>query len=232
VSEGGSDADPIKRGEREPEGERRWPAALATLSALGLPWIIELSVKGWIPFLITGVGLVLLVAVIATDPGRIDRRTPLTRGLSLGLIGVLIVLALIATARLVQALLDGAPEVETARELLLLGGITWVETLLVFALLFWQLDGGGPAERLRGDERYPDWLFPQQQDPSLVPPGWRPEFGDYLYLAFTNALAFSPTDAMPVSRTAKRCMLVQASVSIVILSLVIANAVNILGNTG
>jgi len=225
--EGGDDGEQVD----DVQGERRWPAAVATGVALVLPLAIELSVESWIRYVITLVGTGLLVAVIAADPGRIDRNTPLSRALSLGLVGLLAVLAGLATVRLVDALLSGAPQLETARELLLVGGITWVETVVVFALLFWEVDGGGPAGRLRGTKPHPDWLFPQQVDPELAPPGWRPEFGDYLYLSFTNAVAFSPTDAMPVSRAAKQSMLLQAMISIAILSLVIANAVNILGST-
>ena len=67
-------------------------------------------------------------------------------------------------------------------------------------------------------------------NPQLAPPEWRPIFADYLYLGFTNALAFSPTDVMPLARWAKLMMALQSIASLVILSLVIANAVNLLGS--
>ena len=72
-----------------------------------------------------------------------------------------------------------------------------------------------------------DLAFPQQMNPNLAPPQWRPSFVDYLYLGFTNATAFSPTDAMPLAPWAKIAMAVQALISLVILGLVIARAVNI-----
>ena len=75
---------------------------------------------------------------------------------------------------------------------------------------------------------FPDLAFPEQLNPGLAPPGWRPEFFDYLYLGFTNATAFSPTDVMPLARWAKLTMTVQAVGSIAILGLVIARAINIL----
>ncbi len=75
---------------------------------------------------------------------------------------------------------------------------------------------------------FPDLAFPEQMNPRLAQPGWRPEFSDYLYLGFTNATALSPTDVMPLSRWAKLAMAVQAVDSLMILGLVIARAINIL----
>ena len=82
--------------------------------------------------------------------------------------------------------------------------------------------------RATGTRPYPDFLFVQMTSPNLAPPDWEPTFGDYLYLSFTNATAFSPTDVMPLSRWAKMAMTAQASVSIVTVVLVVARAVNIL----
>ena len=96
------------------------------------------------------------------------------------------------------------------------------------AFLYWELDGGGPEARVEDPPRYPDLAFPEHLNKQVAPPGWRPEFFDYLYLGFTNATAFSPTDVMPQARWAKLAMAVQASVSLAILGLVVARAVNIL----
>jgi uncharacterized membrane protein len=73
-----------------------------------------------------------------------------------------------------------------------------------------------------------DFLFPQQTEPALLETGWRPEFLDYLYVSFTNATAFSPTDAMPLSRWAKMLMLIQSAISLALAVMVVARAVNIL----
>jgi hypothetical protein len=76
--------------------------------------------------------------------------------------------------------------------------------------------------------RHPDLAFPPQLNPAIAPPEWRPQFIDYLYLGFTNATAFSPTDVMPIAPWAKIAMTVQSIISIAILGLVIARAVNVL----
>ena len=93
---------------------------------------------------------------------------------------------------------------------------------------YWNLDRGGPAARAEASNRHPDLLFPQMTAPELSPPDWQPEFFDYLYLSFTNAAAFSPTDTMPLARWAKLAMMLQAMVSLGTVVLVIARAVNIL----
>jgi len=92
----------------------------------------------------------------------------------------------------------------------------------------WVLDGGGPESRFLAPPQFPDLAFPGQLNPGVSPSGWRPEFFDYLYLGFTDATAFSPTDVMPLARWAKFVMTVQAVGSLMILGLVIARAVNIL----
>ncbi len=98
----------------------------------------------------------------------------------------------------------------------------------MFGLWYWEFDRGGPVARAAGTRPYPDFLFPQMTTPELAPPDWEPAFVDYLYVSFTNALAFSPTDTMPMTRWAKLTMLVQSVVSVVTVVLVIARAVNIL----
>src|SRR5262249_60084097 len=90
----------------------------------------------------------------------------------------------------------------------------WLYTILAFAFLYWVLDGGGPDARLWAPLQFPNLAFPEQLTPVVAPPGWRPQFFDYLYLGFTNATAFSPTDVMPLARSAKPAMTVQAAPSL------------------
>jgi hypothetical protein len=99
----------------------------------------------------------------------------------------------------------------------------------VFALWYWEFDRGGPVARaLNAGNRLPDFQFPQMvSPPEMVSPDWEPIFFDYLYLAFTNATAFSPTDVMPMSRWAKAAMTLETVISIITLALVISRAVNI-----
>ncbi len=120
----------------------------------------------------------------------------------------------------------GSPATNDPRTLLIAGGKVWLTNNVAFALLYWQFDGRGPAERAHGLPPYPDLAFPQLSAPDLAPPDWRPRFTDYLYIAFTTANAFSPTDTLPLTTWAKFAMATQALVSFVLLGLVLARAVN------
>jgi uncharacterized membrane protein len=100
--------------------------------------------------------------------------------------------------------------------------------VIVFGLWFWELDRGGPGRRAEGVERNPDFLFPQMTSPDFAPADWRPGFFDYLYVALTNAAAFSPTDTMPMTLMAKALMSTQSLVSLLTVVVVAARAVNIL----
>lgn len=104
----------------------------------------------------------------------------------------------------------------------------WVVNVLLFGLWYWQLDGGGPINRPTCAPHERDFLFPQHMEPAIAGSGWRPQFIDYLYVSFTNAAAFSPTDTMPLSRWAKMLMLVQSAISLTLAVMVVARAVNIL----
>jgi hypothetical protein len=119
---------------------------------------------------------------------------------------------------------------QTAGSLLITGGAIWLTNVVVFGLWYWDFDRGGPVARaLNTTKRYPDFQFVQMvSPPEMVPPDWEPAFVDYLYLAFTNAAAFSPTDVMPLSRWAKIAMTVQSVISIVTVGLVVSRAINIL----
>ena len=178
----------------------------------------------WLLPLVEGV---LLVAVIAGDPGKINRRSRGLRALSIVLVSVLVLGALWATGavdrrphpwRRGDELGERAAPGRDDR----LG----VEQHRVRASLL-----GARRRRRRGARpppaTHPDFAFPQQLNPGVAPPDWRPRFIDYLYLGFTNATAFSPTDAMPLAPWAKIAMAVQAIVSLGILGLVIARAVNV-----
>lgn len=209
--------------------ERRWLPSLAVLVLIVLPFFLPdrfSTGPRWILPILEGS---LLIAIIVADPGRIDRRSALLRNLGIALTVLLVAAAVWATVRLVHDLLQGAPSMRNASTLLLTGGLVWLDANITFSLLYWQLDGGGSAERLAGLRPHPDLAFPEQLNPDLAPPGWRPTYIDYLYLGLTNALAFSPTDVMPLAHWAKLTMAAQSILSILILSLVIANAVNILG---
>ena len=100
--------------------------------------------------------------------------------------------------------------------------------MLIFGLWYWAVDRGGPVRRVQPDPPPRDFQFPQDENPELAEPDWRTHLVDYLYVSFTNSIAFSPTDAMPLTRRAKLLMLLEASASAMTLLLCAARAVNIL----
>lgn len=111
--------------------------------------------------------------------------------------------------------------------LLLKGATVWLTNVVLFGQWFWLFDRGGPVRRLRANPPPPDFQFPQMENPELAAPGWRPHFVDYMYVSFTNSIAFSPTDAMPLNRWAKLLMLLESIVSALVILLVAARSVNI-----
>jgi hypothetical protein len=107
----------------------------------------------------------------------------------------------------------------------------WITNVIIFALLYWQIDRGGPQKRLNRTNTGTDWLFPQESAPSEdVPANWRPVFIDYLYLAYSTATAFSTTDAMPLTARAKLLMMLESSFSLMTVVVVASRAINILGS--
>jgi hypothetical protein len=190
------------------------------------------SVLRWV---IPGLTGLVLTALLATVPGgRLTRslgwhehRLHVTRRwLSLAMIGIVSAANAASIFLLVHLLVNGAHA--NASTLLRAAVHMWVVNVLLFGLWYWQLDGGGPAVRPNSDPEGWDFLFPQQTQPMLKQGGWWPMFLDYLYVSFTNASAFSPTDTMPLSRWAKMLMLVQSAISLTLAVMVVARAVNIL----
>lgn len=213
-------------------GESRWPPALALVVFIGFTVAVRLWLPGesavHVPWLVPTLEAGLLVTLVAGDPARLARRTPWLRRIAMSIVVVLVAAALWATALLVYDLIKGNGVSRSATQLLAAGALVWFGNNLAFAMLYWLLDTGGPLARTH----HPipaDFAFPQQLSPEVAPPGWRPVFLDYLYLGFTNATAFSPTDAMPLSVRVKALMLVESVASFLTVGLVAARAVNILG---
>ncbi len=215
---------------RATEGELRWPVAVTTAVAIGLqvavPDKLVLVSPSWILPAAQGA---LLIVLVTANPQRINRQSMAMRSLSLVLAALLSLANGWSVARLAVGITQGSMGRDPG-QLLVTGGVIWLTNVVVFALWYWEFDRGGPVARaLNTGDRYPDFQFPQMVSPrEMVPPDWEPAFLDYLYLAFTNASAFSPTDVMPMSRWAKVAMTVQALISIVTVALVVSRAVNIL----
>ena len=209
------------------EGESRWPASLAVAAAVGLQFTIPHRLMFRPHWLLPVVALLLLAALLVANPMRINRQSTSIRRLSLLMIAVLSVANAWSAVELIRGLVEGR-EGHVAGPLLANGGAIWLTNVIIFSLWYWEFDRGGPAARANAVVEHQDFLFPQMTSPELAPADWEPAFTDYLYLSFTNATAFSPTDVMPLSRWAKMAMLVQSAVSLSIGALVIARAVNIL----
>jgi uncharacterized membrane protein len=186
---------------------------------------MKLPLNGLLP----GLEVVLLAGLVAANPRRITRRSRPVRAATVTLIAAISLANAYSAARLVQGILHRPPAYRDATELLLTGGAIWLTNVIVFALWYWELDQGGPAARAMAMHEHPDFLFPQMTAPELVSKQWEATFVDYLYLSFTNASAFSPTDVLPLSRWAKMTMMVQSIVSLAAVVLVVARAVNTLG---
>jgi hypothetical protein len=214
---------------RKTPGELRWPVTITTAVAIALqvavPDKLVLVKPSWILPVAQGA---LLIILVTANPRRIDRQSTVMRSLSLVLGGLLTLANGWSVARLVIGITRGSLG-QAAGQLLITGAVLWLTNVVVFGLWYWEFDRGGPVARaLNTGNRYPDFQFPQMvSPPSMVPPDWEPAFLDYLYLAFTNASAFSPTDTMPMSRWAKVAMTVQSIISIVTVALVVSRAVNI-----
>ncbi|WP_067903592.1 DUF1345 domain-containing protein [Nocardia vaccinii] len=221
------DTDSVPAWARRSAGESRVAATFAVLVVVALQWRLPDRLTIRPTALVPGLALLLLVVLIVANPVRIDRETQWLRWASLALSGLLGVSTAWSVDRLVAGLINGTLSNDPG-VLLSSGAGVWVTNVLVFALWYWEFDRGGPAARAHGRRKHPDLLFPQMQLGKLADRDWEPQFADYLYLAFTNATAFSPTDVMPLSRWTKMMMTVQAAISFVTGILVIARAVNVL----
>lgn len=173
--------------------------AVAVVAAMVLTLLLPDDLRlgpRWLVPLVEGL---LLVTLIAGDPGRISRRLAALRAVSITLAGVLAVSAIWSTLQLIDDLIHGGTETNSADGLLQAGGSVWASTILAFSLLYFELDSGGPAARAHRMPTTPELAFPQQLSPDLNATHWRPRFIDYLYLGLTNSTAFSPTDVMPLA---------------------------------
>jgi uncharacterized membrane protein len=211
---------------RPTEGEARWPVSVAVLALI----VLQLLAPKHLAFkpqpLLPSLEALLFILLTVANPRRIKRENRWIRTAGL----LLVVAASLATAwsagRLVYELATGRGGTN-ARVLLLSGGAVWLTNVIVFALWYWEFDRGGPAARASARRPHPDFLFTQMTTPELVNRDWEPSFVDYLYLSFTNATAFSPTDTLPLTAWAKLTMMSQSAISLVTVALVVARAVNI-----
>ena len=217
IEEDGSEYDP----------EPRWPALVAVLANGGLymalPSALRVGPLWLFPVL---VGVLLIPAMVSNRTGH----HRLNAIFGFGMSAVLTLGMIISLVLLIKAL----PEHKESPEALLMSAASlWLTNILVFALWYWRLDAGGPHQRDKMTVHTGSFLFPQMtmsedalKDAGLI--GWSPNFVDYLFLAFNTSTAFSPTDVPVIARWAKLLMMVQSLLSLLIIALLAARAVNIL----
>jgi len=212
---------------RSTQAENRIPVALAILAAVGLQLSLPRRYGLHPRWLLPALELVLLVVLVAINPVRFDRATRVGSVLSRALVAVITVDNVVSSVLLDHAILTSATGNDPGA--LLSRGVTiYLTNIIAFGIWYWELDRGGPFARAAATRPHPDFLFPQMTSPDVAPKDWRPQFVDYLYVSFTNVVAFSPTDTMPLSRWAKGLMALQSIVALSTTALVIARAVNIL----
>jgi uncharacterized membrane protein len=204
-------------------GVPRWPAAVALLaigaSYLALSEYVTFGPRVWLPGLMS-VLVVLALSVHARGRYRLARR------ISFVLLGVLTASVVLRVFFLVTTLSGRGT---SALSVLVDAALIWASTMVMFAVWYWEIDGGGPAERTMDAHASEDILFPQiaQQD-GMRAIGWAPGFLDYLFLAFNTSAAFSPTDTPVLSRRAKILTALQSVLSLVVIVVLLGWAINTL----
>jgi hypothetical protein len=218
----------------EVEIETRWEAgpAMAIAILLQVALAVSSGTQGWTTWgLSWWIWLLPVVpeALFIVSTLSLPHRALVEMGIRREVGIVLVALASVTNAFLVLTVIASlvSGHESSGAHLLLKGGTVWLTNVILFGLWFWIFDRGGPANRLEPEPPPPDFQFPQMENPELASPNWRPHFVDYMYVSFTNSIAFSPTDSMPLGRWAKLLMLLEAGVSAMVILLVAARAVNI-----
>ena len=226
---------------RTHQGEHRVPPAVAVVVAAVVYALLPSSLTVGPRFVVPVVEGVLLVALVATNPLRLVRQTWASRWVSAGLAAVMVATNLFSLGLLVVAVAD--PKA-SAGSLLAAAMQVWLTNVIGFALLYWELDRGGPVARRalpRPDLPRADFRFPPDEDHDAIEEvrrgsskvaGWVPVFVDYLYVSLTNSSAFSPTDTMPLTSRAKMLMGLEATAALLTSLIVVARAVGSLGGGG
>jgi uncharacterized membrane protein len=226
-----SSAQPAPPGRRYPppaRAEAFWPAQVTILAAIALQLALPPRLTVGPSWLVPGLEGALLLGLFMATPNQLEHEHPRRRRVALGLTAFVSAANIYSLGALTHYLLHH--NVNRGNELIVSGVLIWLTNFLIFALWYWETDRGGPGRRAAGHDRAPDFLFPQMADDRIEPLNWRPQFVDYLYVSLTNAAAFSPTDTMPLTHTAKVIMGIQSIVSLVTIGLIVSRAVNILGS--
>jgi uncharacterized membrane protein len=195
------------------------------LVSLARGWKLA-GLPGWVWLIPVVPETALLVSLAWSAPRQRLEQMGHRRTVALALVGVITAANTLALAALIISLLRA--QEKSGAELLLKGVTIWGTNVITFGLLFWESDRGGPIRRREPDPPPRGFQFPQDENPTLAEQDWHPRLADYVYVSFTNSIAFSPTDAMPLTRRVKMMMLAESAISATTVLLVAARAVNIL----
>jgi hypothetical protein len=186
------------------------------------------SQSDWWVWVVLALPALVLAIVFSLGIGRLGVSSRHRRKAAVILLGLLAFANFVAVGLVLGSLAGGGSKM-TGLQLLATAAVVLTVNIITFALVFWEVDCGGPVARAVADRRVtPDFQFPQDENPELAPKGWVPALQDYLYIAATNSIAFSPTDAMPLTHRAKLVMGIESFIAAVTLLIVAARAVNIL----
>jgi hypothetical protein len=208
---------------------RRWPASLAVIVVLALQLAVPAQITALPRWLLPAIGAALLIPLVWTNPFRLRMDEPWLRYIELVLLAVLVLINGIYLIGMIVYLDAGHSNngVVLVKAALLI----WVTNVVAFAVWYWEIDRGGPFARMpehEHEEERADLLFPQMTVDLPGWQGWLPGFTDYLFVAFTAATAFSPTDTMPLTGRTKALMGIQSGISLLTIAIIAARAVNVL----
>jgi hypothetical protein len=209
--------------------ESRWPAAITIVAVMALLAVLPgriMLLPLWAPYVIGGVMFVLLVGVELASAKR--RWLLIERAVILFFCILMIILNVTNLFRLIEAMLFGSNNFN-GLQLFTSSIAMWVINISTFSLLFWQLDRGGPEARINRADRRPYWRFPEDGS-AYRDKVWQPQFLDYFYLAYSTATAFGATDIVPINSQAKTLMILESLISLSMIVVVGARAINILGS--
>ncbi|HSP73073.1 MAG TPA: hypothetical protein VLN26_11925 [Gaiellaceae bacterium] len=220
---------------RKEEIESRWEAAPAVALVIAMQVLLALVSHNqhwklwlfpwWVWLIPVAPEALLLVALAWRRPRRRLEQLGHRRTAAIGLLAVVSLGNAVLLLAVIASLVRGGEK--SGAQLLLKAITVWTTNVIAFGLWYWAFDRGGPIRRLHPNPPPPDFQFPQLENPQLAPPGWQPRLVDYVYISFTNSIAFSPTDAMPLSVWAKLLMIAESALSSITVLLVAARAVNI-----
>ncbi len=208
--------------------EPTWPATLAIVVTIAIHLLLPNQFNYFPRWLMPTLLALVIVPLTLVSPRRDINESRWRQWIAVAVMALLSTMNFANLAMLVIVIVSN-PKAINGEELILGSIGIWLTNVIVFALWYWEIDRGGPDDRLRSQHAQPDLLFPQMATPAVAPDGWCPGFIDYLYVALTNATAFSPTDTMPLTPIMKTLFGLQALVSLLTVTFVAARAVNILG---